>query len=169
MNATTPPVDKLRSAAPEFLEKADGDVLKAASAMCSKAMSDPDFLRGHYERALYVASYEAVANVVRRDRAQIWALTPEDIARRRTQVEALASATAKSLLDFPLPGGKRLAEATREEVSVASEFYGAQARDMGRKSVWLRLVAQSLPDGAKVGDALTASRLEELRAEASHD
>ena len=38
-----------------------------------------------------------------------------------------------SLLDFRLPSGKRLRDATREEVLEAAEYYGRQAREARKR------------------------------------
>lgn len=155
----------LRSHAAAALAAAGGNVSAATAALAERAMNDKAFLRAYYSEVIQTACYEAVASCVRQERRAVWTTPQPSTTERRAQVTALAAGTVSTLHDFPLPGGKRLGEATREEVAQAAEFFGRQARDMAWKSRWLEHVAQSVPAGKRVADVISAERLEELRQE----
>ncbi len=155
----------LRQHAAAALAEAGGNVLEATAALTARAMSDQDFLAEHFEAVVRSACYQAVAACIRQQRRAVWSTIQPTSEERRAQVAALAAGVAYTLHDFPLPGGKRLGDATREEVVAAAELFGRQARDMAWKSRWLAHVAQSLPPGRKVSEVLSAERLEELRQE----
>jgi hypothetical protein len=157
--------ETLRDAAKAALLQAGGDVRRATDALAARAMDEPEFLKAHYAEIIRTASYDAVSGAIRAERAIVWNTPQPTTIERRAQVTALASGTVRTLLDFPLPGGKRLGDATRGEVGEAADLYGSQARDMAWKARWLAHVAQSVPDGKRVADVLTAERLEELRQE----
>lgn len=157
----------LRGHAAVELSKAGGDVSTATAVLAARAMNDAAFLREYFEEVIKTASYEAVASCVRQERRAVWTTPQPTTKERRAQVVALAAGTVRTLHDFPLLGGLRLGDATREEVAEAAEFFGKQARDMAWKSRWLEHVAQSVPPGVKVAEVISAERLEELRQEVS--
>jgi len=155
----------LRHYAAIALANAGGDVSAATTALVTRAMTDSAFLREHFDYAIRAACYSAVASCVRQQRRAVWSTIQPTTEERRAQIAALAAGVMRTLHDFPLPGGKRLGDATREEVVAAAEFFGRQARDMAWKSRWLAHVAQALPPGRKVSEVISAERLEELRQE----
>lgn len=81
-------------------------------------------------------------------------------------IRALAAGNTAMLLATVLPSGVVLEKATRDEVTAAADIYEAKEKRAGRKSRWLRLVAQCVPGDKTVGRALTERRLQELREEA---
>lgn len=158
-------IEPLGAAAKRALVEAGGDVRRAADLLRDRAMEDRAFLDAHFGVLIRDAAYKAVAHCIRADRRVVWTTPQPTTQERSAQVAALASGTAQTLLDFALPGGKLLRNATRAEVAEAASFYAKQARDMSWKSRWLDHVAQSLPDGKRVADVLSPERLEELRQE----
>lgn len=155
----------LRVHAVAALAQASDDLRVATDLLAERAMADKKFLREHFAEVVRRACYDAVAACIRQERRVVWAMPQPTTEQRRAQVTAMAAGTVYTLHDFPLPGGKRLGDATREDVVKASEFFGTQARDMAWKSRWLNHVAQSLPPDRRVADVLSAERLEELRHE----
>lgn len=155
----------LRSEAQAALQNAGGDVTAATEALTARVLKDPDFISIHMSDVVKTACYQAVASVMRSERRVVWTTPQPTSVERRAQVNALAAGGQRTLMDFPLPGGKKLGEAFRPEVAEAATLYGSQARDMAWKSRWLELVAQSLPDGKPVRVALTPERLAELQQE----
>lgn len=154
---------------------ASGDVDEAVG-MFERAIRQSQRLRDALTEPLITsACREAINALVRKNRHSAWTgaeprapvrSAPPTAEAQASRVVQLASGT---LLMFPLPGGKRLSEATREDVTEAATFYGRQAADMGVKARWLRLIAQSLPADKTVGEAITDKRLRELQTEAQRD
>lgn len=86
---------------------------------------------------------------------------------RANNAENHAAAVADALMDtFKLPGGVKLGDATRKDLTTALASYEMQTADLSIKHRWLRLVQQSVPEGRRVRDVLTEERVAELRAEA---
>lgn len=148
----------------ECLEKAGGDVRAAVPVMLARVKANRELRDALTAPLLSNACYDAIAQECRVQRRHIW--TAPNYAPGGNGARVIALAT--SLLDFPLPGGKRLADATRAEVAHAAEFYVSQAADMNHKGRWLRLVAQSVRDDQRVADALDETRLAELQKEAGN-
>lgn len=156
-------------AARRALEDADGDV-RTAAEMLERAVRMESPLRDALTDPLISgACWQAVSQQHRERRRQVWnspkpvpTATAKQTAEQTARVVQLAAGT---LSMFPLPGGKRLAEATRSEVVAAADFYAQRSTDAGHKARWLQLVAQSIPDGKTAGDVLTDERLAELQAE----
>jgi hypothetical protein len=172
--ATT--IDPVAALAASSMDAAKGDVAKAAAAMEKAVRGDPVLREALTDPLIAGACMDAVRRIMREDRRTIWSGPSEPIvigkvpqADAAAQSARVAHLAAGNLLAFPLPGGKRLADATREDVSKAAGFYDSQARDMGVKARWLSLIAQSVPAGKTVAEALTDKRLRELQQEAQRD
>lgn len=139
-----------------------GDVQAATKHMAARIRADRALRDALTDPLIDVACYDAVSGVIRKERRVVW-MAPEVTSDTGARIIQLASGNAASLMDFPLPGGKKLGDATRAEVSAAAEFYRRQAVDMSSKAVWLRFVAQSVPENQRVSEAMTSERLIELR------
>ena len=147
----------------ECLEKAGGDVRAAVPLMLERVRKNRALRDALTEPLLSDACYGAIRNECRIQRRDVW--TPPNYSKGGNGARVIALAT--SLLDFPLLGGMRLADATREQVQKSAEFYASQSADMGHKARWLQLIAQSVPDEKRVADVLDEARLAELRRETS--
>ncbi|HEX2554249.1 MAG TPA: hypothetical protein VHL98_11135 [Microvirga sp.] len=156
--------DPVAEAARLAWQDSEGNV-KVATAMLEEAVRRSRSLRDALtEPFIAQACYDAIRGQVRTERKTVWSPPPAkrvaDAAAGAERVVQLASGT---LLMFPLPGGKRLGEATREDITEAAEFYSRQAGDMAVKARWLQLIGQSVPPNRKVQEILTDERLRELQ------
>lgn len=158
--------DPVAEAAAEALRTAKGDVHKASTVLEKRVRKEPDLREALTEPLIASACFDAVRAVCRKQRRIVWSppTSPASASAGQDRVVHLAAGT---LMMFPLPGGKRLGDATREDVAAAGQFYAAQSADMAHKARWLQLVAQSLPDKKKVRDVLSDERLRDLQMEAS--
>jgi hypothetical protein len=70
---------------------------------------------------------------------------------------------AETMLDWPLPGGKRLGDAVLGDVSAAKKFYLEQARGNSVKAQFLSLVEKAIEKTPRtpVGKVLTAAELKQ--------
>lgn len=167
---TTPTAEEttsLSGLARRFLDEADGSTYAATQALQAKIASDKALRAAIASEAIMAATYAAVQKEVRQDRRSIWesAGSPQ---RSKTGVAALAEGIRNSLMDFPLSGGVRLRDATREEVEAQSSLYASVARDTGHKARWLALIAGRINPGQKVGSALTEADLKAAHEEATN-
>ncbi|MBI5940668.1 MAG: hypothetical protein HY859_09600 [Caulobacterales bacterium] len=166
--------DPVADAARSAMDAAKGDLTTAAASMETAVRKDPKLRDALTEPLIAGACMEAVRRIMHERRRSIWSAPSEPIALGRgadkaSQADRVAHLASGTLLMFPLPGGVKLSEATRDDVVRAAGFYDAQAKDMGVKARWLSLIAQSIPAGKTVGEVLTAKRLKELQAEAQRD
>lgn len=162
--------DLVAEAARRAYEEAGGDVRAATAALEKAARSRRGLRDALTDPLISQACYDAIRQQCRGARRAIW--TPPvhgkaDLAS--DSVNRVTQLAAGTLLMFPLPGGKRLGQANRDEISAAAEFYSRQSDDMATKARWLRLVAQSLPSDSKASDVLTDARLRELQEVARAD
>lgn len=157
-------LDPISDAARAAYEANGGDLKKAVAAFEASVRGNRALRDALLEPLLADACYQAVARIIRTERRQVWSPPAEKLVKSKvTGSHRVVQLAAGTLLMFPLPGGKKLGEATREEISAAATFYEAQATDMGVKAKWLRLVAQSVPGEKKAGDVLNDRRLRELQ------
>lgn len=150
----------------DALDAADGDVVRATEIMHGRVLRDPTLYRPLMDPLVKTACYQAIRSQCKQTRRALWTTEQPTAENQRGRVIALAGATMNTLLDFPLPGGMRLADAHRDDVTAAAEFYRKQSKDMGGKAKWLQLIAQHIPAKKKVSQVMTDARLAELREEA---
>lgn len=114
-----------------------------------------DYLTDPY---LSQACYNAIRGLCRSERRLIYTAPNYTKGGNGHRVEI----HGRSLLDFPLPGGKRLRDATRQDLLEAADFYRKQAADMASKAAWLEKISERV--GKKtVGEKLTSEQLEALK------
>lgn len=153
----------------EALDAADGDVVKATEIMTARVLKDPTLYRPLMDPLVKNACYSAITAQCHSQRRTIWNAAQPSAEHQRNRVVALAGGTMNTLMDFPLPGGMKLADAKRDDVTAAADFYGKQSKDMGSKAKWLQLIAQHVPAKKTVKQVLTDARLAELRQEATNE
>lgn len=108
---------------------------------------------------------EALVRAVQtKSRAALWLrpVAPDD------RIAALRNAAQTMLMDFPLPGGKRLGDATAEDLLAAGGFYSRQAGDMAHKARWLGAVRDRMGDAATVASALDEAALRALQGDTAN-
>lgn len=155
-----PSIAELAAAA---LEACDGDVQAAARKLEADARADMTNWRVLTDHLLGQASWDAIRRAVRVTRSKVWT-APAPTTTPESQAERVTALAAGNLLMFPLPGGKRLGEATRDEVQAAAHFYEQQADDMAHKARWLQAIAAKVKNAKKkVAEVLDDAKLRELR------
>lgn len=168
--ARTKEVDYVAECARRALDDARGDV-REATRMMQAAVKQSRKLRDLLTDPLIAnACYDAVRAQVHVDRRNAWKPPSEKLVPSKSGVTGsfrVVQLAAGTLLMFPLPGGKKLGEATREDIATAASFYESQSADMAHKARWLRLVSQHIEGNKTVGDVMTDKRLRELQEEAS--
>lgn len=153
--------DALAAAVAEACEGAAG-ISEAAERLLALARADAGLyaaLMADHEAA---AARRAVEVKFRSVRSAVWSRPAGPDAR----AGALARINTHTLLDFTLPGGRRLGDATRAEVEKAASYYGKIAADSGFKQRWLAKVAAAAPKRGTVSDKLDAAALLRLQKEA---
>jgi hypothetical protein len=141
------------------------DVQKATAHMLASVRASRKLRDALTEPLLRSACYDAIRAAYRRERRVIWTAPGYDASQGADRAVSYAQA---SLLDFRLPHGTRLGDATRADIAEAEGLYRAQADDMAHKGRWLALIAQGLPADQKVSAVYDDARLRDLQKEAAN-
>jgi len=151
----------LGSLAREALVSHSGRTPDAVDAILARITNDANLLRRLIRSAVEDAIKYRVEMAMRNDRQSIIRAT----TGTRGAVVALANGLSRALLDMPLANGLPLREATRAQVLAQAEGYNKTAMDATHKAKWLQAIAQSVPDGKRVGDVMDDERAAELYRE----
>lgn len=155
---------KISDLAKAAFEASGGDQVKAARLLQEDVLSEPRKYHALMDPLVKEACNMAVSDYVRERRSKVWnAPAPANDADR---VRALAEGNA--LMFFLLPGGKRLAEATKADVLEAADRYRKQADDMAAKATWLERIAAKLKGNKTVEHFFDEDQLRSLREEIEH-
>lgn len=138
-----------------------GDVLKATKRLERMARKDVAVWQALTEGLLRTACYDACRGVCRSERRQIWYTPNYDAGGNGERVKAHGD----SLMDLPLPGGKRLRDATHADLLGANAFYAKQASQMQILANFYLAVAGKVKTKT-VGETLTESALRRLKNDA---
>lgn len=153
------------------LDTFDGDADKASEYLFKKLLKDQSLLRQVIRSAIGYAVYHKTQETVRKGRSEIVNLAYEAARMAgakaskgpsRDDVEAKARIVVAGLLDFPLAGGKKLRDATREEIAAQADRYEKQIKDEAHKARWLRLIEPIVPEGELAGEVLTEEQVQQL-------
>lgn len=162
----------LSALARESLARCDGDTVAAAEHVTEALGKDRSLWRAIAGEVVSSAAETAVQARHRSERASIvrgmQRAPADDPGAGRRRVEALASVQMRCSLDFPLKGGVKLRDATRDEVIDQAMLYEKSASDMGIKARWLYMVANRVPDGVSIGSVLSADIVESMYKDAAN-
>lgn len=156
---------KIAVLAADCIKRADGNAQQATTYLIAEVSKSNALFRELMSPLLKTAAAELIGSQIRQTRNLTWD-RKEAAERGKSLALALVHGTVRSLLDFPLPGGKRLGDATAEEIATAAEFYRKQAEDMADKAAWLRLIAARVPANMVARQALTDADLQSMQKDA---
>lgn len=144
--------------ATQAMEQCDGDVLKATEYLEQTARKDVGVWKALTEGLLRNACYDACRGICRSERRIIWNSPNYSAGGNGERVKQ----HAETLMDWPLPGGMKLRDATKKDLLEASTFYQKQASKMAAISGWLGAIANKVKTKT-VGETLTDEQLRKLR------
>jgi len=136
------------------LQDYDGDVEKTTNHILKTIRKNKDLLAIIVNEAVEIAVSYQVALAHRGERRVIM--------RTLNHLEALSGAVESMLLDFPLAGGIKLRDATRDDVERQAAIYRSQIGDMAHKQRWLEAIAERLPEDSTVGDVFSETDVASL-------
>lgn len=151
--------------AQEAFEQAGGDMPTAADQLAALVMADRKMLAEVTPVAIRAWAAEIVRNHAATMRVRAVASVAQDTTQRGGRLRVALAAT---LFDFPLPGGKRLAEANAAEIRDGAANYQEKASDMAHKARWLVAVADRVGSANRADAALSLPELETLFEEAKN-
>lgn len=160
----------LGALAAEALAMTQGDRSKAADYLIERLRDDPTVGTQIIDRALRIAANQAVAQILAYRRARILSTHAqdrqgtEDRAMVRQQNDRVVILASSRLSEFPLPSGKRLSDATRDDLEAAAQTMQRGIIAVAQRANWLLSIARRMPEGALVRDVFTEDQLEETAA-----
>ena len=124
-------------------------------------MLDADLMAELVQPHVESIARELMRANMRETRRVAWQRPTEPDARARR----VGAVVVSSLMDFRLPSGLLIGNATKADLIAAAAFYRKQADDMAWKARWVDLVAEKI--GRKtVADVLDATKLSALQEQA---
>lgn len=144
------------------------DVNELTNQLYRRLEGDKAFIEAYWAEILYIFCDDKAREKVCSRRGAIVRAANAD----PHQTDRLRN-FARSLLDFPLPGGKRLGSARVAEVREAATYYGAHAREAAWKSRWLAQIADKVSaqaaEDTPVEAVLTADDIHQMQEAARAD
>jgi len=156
--------DTHSKSAPSLVTRAwddsDGTTEDASDILFNYATRDRDFIAAKLPEIVKSWARDQIGGHVGRMRLASWTPPNMDATGKGARFRA---AFSQSIMDFPLPGGQRLGDATPDDVKKGAQFYEVNASDMAHKSRWLYAVASAAGDASRIQDALTEAELRALQ------
>jgi hypothetical protein len=162
----------LGALAAEALAMTQGDRGQASDYLVERLRNDPMIGSQIIDRALRIAANQAVAQVLAYRRSRILSTHAqdrqgtEDRALVRQQNDRVVILASSRLSEFPLPSGKRLSDATRDDLEAAAQTMQRGVIAVAQRANWLLSIARRMPDDAVVSDIFTEADLEQTAIEA---
>ena len=154
----------LHALAAHYLKAAKNNRAEAEAATINAIFADNELREALAVPLVAGAVKQAVGEVIRQDRADVWSGPSPEAGKRRVKITARINNLL--LMNFRLPTGKLLRDATAAEVKEAAMFYFKQGSDMMVKYRWLTAIAKAVPAGEIVGKVLREKQLRTLRTKA---
>ena len=145
------------------LQRTQQNAQAATKLLESWVHDDPNLKDALTEPLIRDACYDAIRAVFRVDRKRIWTTVDHSTDSPGSSSKRVEHLASSNLMMFPLPGGKRLKDANREDLLFASEFYMKQGHDMLTKARWLTLVSQHMTGKKRVSDVMDEKKLIDLK------
>ena len=158
---STPKIDIIEVAAIEAIEASEGSVLEATNILVEAAENNKELFKHIMDPILRTACYNIIRSHIRAERKIVWMAPNYSASGNGERVVALGQLT---LMEFRLPNGMFLKDASTDDTWSAAIFYENQSTDMGRKAQWLKRISLAAQDGI-IGKKLTLEQIEQLHAE----
>lgn len=147
----------------ECLRASKGDHLRAQAALENRAANDPELTKA----LITLGCERAMQKVVHAERSRLLNGNHKDA--KEDDVTGLYAVANANLLDFPLPRGGRLGDASPTNVKDAGKFFIRQARGNYQSGIWLELIVKAMGSAERVQDVLDHQALFKLRIKAEND
>lgn len=154
------------------LRSCDGDMLAAIVEIKAMAAEDAELHDYLMDKGIKFA----LRSVNRDSRRHIWnesSTTDRYVDADRTpsnlvvpQMNEGVELMVMSVFDYPLPGGKKLGDATKTDLLDSSQSLMKQGKTLLERGRWMSMLADRVPFGKTVADSLNESDVRRLMDEA---
>lgn len=166
----------LRRLATEALEECDGDRDQAVAVLWRWLEGDAALYERLIRPMVEDALYSAVRAVDKSTRTALRSIAAEPLrlpvgpALRPPNpdrgIAGIVASVERTMHDYPLPGGKRLGDATADDLLGAARHYRTQERANAREARFYELVHEAMQGGSRVSKVLPDASLKRLRRQA---
>lgn len=154
------------------LEEADGDMQQAVEIMTDRLLENPAYVKSLLREWAKAWAYDRVHSFVALKRRIAMQARPND-ARAAEALRVAVRMNALRVMDTPIFGGKRLGDATVEEMRESARRYEMLADDTRRKACWHALIADEaekrvgVSSETPIGDILSEEVVASLKEQAN--
>lgn len=140
------------------LERADGDWRAAADEMAVHVNSDDPLFRELMEPLLAGAVWDKIRYTAGRHRRSFHRHATAPKAPSNDGIKAVS----QRWYDYPIYGGVRLGDATKEDIKAAIEGYTIQEQSNRQRREFMERLHKKVPKGKQVRQVLSEDQIERL-------
>lgn len=152
---------------------AEGDPERAIDLLTSRILADPKIVSSYLPEWAKTWARQRISNIVANGRAKIIRVVssaqPAETGGFSKALGQAMSNEFRRLMDMPIHGGKRIADATPDEVRESAAWYQQTANGYARMACWQHAVAVEAAKngGDTIGASLSEATLTRLWSEAN--
>ncbi len=147
----------------DCLVEADGDWKVAARIFKKRIEFDAALFKEVAESMIDEAIWQQIKRAAYSQRQSFWSASVKAGEDDTKGIEQMAH---KNLLEYPLSGGLKLRDATKNKLKEEAEMHDTFAESNASKARWYRLIIKAMGGADVVGLALNEVDLENLREKA---
>lgn len=167
------------------LEGCGGDWDKAFAALRRLLTDDRELYERLIDPIIDDKCWDAIRHAAHRQRKDLQRemATPTPLLPLRPQQElphlrppnpdkgvpGIEAMVARKLYNYPLPGGKRLGDATPDDILKAGNYYRTLEATYRREARWFEMIHEAMQGGSCVEKVLPIAALERLRRRAEEE
>jgi len=141
------------------MDVADGDWQQTDAIIKDLLENDAEIKSALLDPLISKATWAAVRAAGHRRRRKLLHDEPP-MAEGEDSTTGIKLVSARNWYDFPLPGGKKLGDATHDDLVFAAEFHNLQAVSNASRSRWFTRMADQMPEDSLVRDVLSLEQIE---------
>lgn len=158
----------LAKLAREAMDECHGDRDAAVALLWSWFREDRALYERLIEPLIEDGLYAAVGKVDRDTRAHL-RVVGRVAPNPDRGAAGIAAMVERTMLDWPLPGGKRLGDAGPADLLHAARYYRTQEASARRDARWYELIHEAMHGGSRVEAVLSDAALARLRQRAEEE
>ena len=158
--------ETLGSLAEHSLVASGGDWAAAKELMLRIVMNEPHLYERFIMPLIKSAITQAVTGCSIKTRSQFWGQPQPDRAKADG---ALLQVGVRNIFDWPLAGGKRLGDASKEVLEAEADYNLRTAETRARNARWYQMIAAKLKAGQTVREKLKPEQLVRLQRRAEKE
>lgn len=154
--------ETLYTLATRYYIDADGDVAAATQKLFRYLSENKEYLRTIIASAIAVAAKNSIGVKMRQERQGIYRAASASGQSKEAFAAYVEAAKEAALMEVRIWGGKKLGDATRDELLASADEYEGRGTDLIHKANFHRAVGRLIPENKIARDVLNESKLAKL-------